>query len=362
MKNPVSQATLVAGFLALAASTGMAQLPYRAELQWSIGGVAASGGSSASAVLAQVKGACDGLPNDPQNCGDSNFQERAGAVSQPSSLSGYGLGWASPAVSAGGTGFASYLFEDVVFTDETNPGSVVPVSVALSFTAEATQGGNTPFGTLNLYVTVSSSSGTVAQWQAGPQHPDEGIPLALGTTSLALQTNTVYELEITAQFSGGGNQNVWEYIEGSVVWNDPPFILAEGFTANSAQAGIVDNNRAFPVPVTTPGVSTNWPLVAGASGDSIYFSDGQSGSPGVYVVAGLPTGAPVQFDVFATFDLLPNPFIPVPFTADGDGKHNLELVTTPSLSGFSLGVQAFQYVLGPPDGWYSSNPWIMTFQ
>jgi len=362
MKNlHVSVLARLAGAVVLSSSPVLGQSPYRAELEWTVGGLGVSGGSSSSPVIASIKGACDGHPGGSSNCANPNYQERAGAVSQPSSLSGYGLGWSGSGVTAGGSGKASYVFEDVVFTDETNPASVVPVSVALGFTAQGEQGGSSLFGTLHISVAFFDDQGLADQWSTAI-HPDGNVPIPVGTTSLALETNTVYELEISARFSGGGNSGIYEYLTGSVVWNDPPFVMGPDFNAVSTQAGIWNNIRTYPIPVVTPAVGTDWPLVAGDPDDKIYFSAGQPGSPGVYVVSGTPTGIPVQFGTFATFDLFPSPFIPVAFTADGNGAHILPLTTTPSLSGFSLGLQAFQYVLGPPDGWYSSNPWLMTFQ
>jgi hypothetical protein len=145
--------------------------------------------------------------------------------------------------------------------------------------------------------------------------------------------------------------------------NSSPFGLAPGITVNSAQAGIVNNVRTVATPAITPIVGTDWPLNAGAA-HNMYFSNGQPGSLGFYVVAGVPsgTGIPLGISPWAVLGLSAGQLIVEPFTADVDGNHVFPFTTTPGLSGSSFGLQAVQLHLGATAEWYTTNPWLLTFQ
>ncbi|QDU66213.1 hypothetical protein [Engelhardtia mirabilis] len=351
--------------LTLGSSPAHAQSPYRAEITWEIGAGSGfvSGGSMTSPFIASISGACDGLPFSPFNCAQTQYEERAGATSAPDRLSGYGLGYAEPAVSATGQGIASYVFTDVVFTDTASPGAVNPTSVALDFTAavDLLSGNDPSSAKLRITATFIDPNGLGPVWSSQPYSPSGGIPFTVVSDSLSVKTATTYELRIDAFFSGGGNQGAYGASTGWVDWSSVPFVLNAGITADSAQAGIVNNVRSVASPQITPFVGSDWPLVAG-SGANLYFADGQAGSLGVYLVGGLPTGLGVPFGPWAILGILPSPLVSVPFIADGAGSHTLPFTTSPAVSGVSLGLQAFQLYQGSPFEWYSSNVWTLTFQ
>lgn len=361
MKNS-PLAAILAG-LALGSVPTHAQGPYHAEVAWEIGAGSGyvSGGTASSAVLASINGECHGMPSDAVPCGNSSFIERAGATSAQHALSGYGMGAATPAITASGQGRPRYVFDDVLFTDTASPGVETPISVALNFTYQGEQFGTAPHGVLRIHVRFDDGNGSTGIWESAPLKPSGYTPHGIMSDPISLLTERVYELDITAVFQGSGNQGSSYYIDGSVVWDSTPFQLSAGIDATSAQAGIAGNVRTFATPAISPNVTSDWPLVAGAS-ENLYFRNGQPGSFGAYVVGGLPTGTSIQIGTWAMLDLFPVPLELVPFTADVTGSHDLNFTTPPGLSGVSLGLQAFQLYLGPPAEWYSTNTWELTFQ
>lgn len=262
-----------------------------------------------------------------------------------------------------GVGVASYVFEDVVFTDTASPGAQVPTTVTLGFTAalEMIAGADTSSGLLRIAVRLIDDTGPDATWTSSNFEPNGGVGAPIVTGSLNVTTGKTYTLEIDANFLGSANQGSYAFVDGWTTWNNPPFGLSPGITADSPQAGIVDNLRTFAAPSIYPKVSADSPLTAGAP-HNLYFTNGQPGSVGAYLVGGLPTGSGIQVGTWALLGILPSPLVLVPLTADIDGVNILPFTTAPGLSGSSLGLQAFQLYMGPPDEWHSTNTYVLNFQ
>lgn len=359
-----SNKQLSLGALALVALSGAAaaQTPYEAEIVWNVGGTSMDGTASVSSVMASVAGACNGLPTESEKCANSSFQQRAEASSSAAALRGDSMGLSVIGVSGSAFGFGRYVFNDVVFTDTLNPGAQGPVNVALTFTIEGEQYGNTPFGSVGVNVSLAPvGGGAFGFWNSPTYHPNGGAPIQVQTGTMTVTTGVPYTLFIQGRFSAGGNSGLWEGVRGSIVWNEPPFVLTPDFTADSAEAGIVDNVRNAPVPSVTPKVGTGWPVTAGEPA-TMFFHQGLPGALGTYVIGGPPLPTNLPIGTFATFDVDPSFLVFVPFLADGTGAHQFDFTTGAGASGVTLGAQAFQLEIGPPDQWYSTNAWEIYFQ
>jgi hypothetical protein len=182
------------------------------------------------------------------------------------------------------------------------------------------------------------------------------------TGVLSLQTNTRYELRIRATTLGGTHQAQYGECQSQTVWSSPPFVLPAGVTADSAEAGIVNNIRSsVSPPAITPSVSATVPTVAGGS-TTVTFAGGQAGSPGAYLFGLPPASTNFPITTWFSLDLPPVPLIAVPFVADASGSHSIGFSVDPSLSGASLGVQAGQLHQGPPPDLYGTNAWTIDIQ
>lgn len=166
-------------------------------------------------------------------------------------------------------------FDDVVFSDGSGSGGVVQVHTRVALDVVVSGSGSQLYSVLEM----SGNGGLAGRWYAGVYSgapPSNGVFTGIDGVnelqgvflsnpfSVALDQPTTVELSINFQGSAGGGQ-FSDLTQDLVATFDPGqvFQLPGGYTANSGQAGIVDNQWApatavAPVPATALALRA-WP-------------------------------------------------------------------------------------------------------
>ena len=163
-------------------------------------------------------------------------------------------------------GSAKMVFDDVVFSDGTGTGATIPVRINLALVAEVTAEGDGVAAAL----TVTGTGGPWGTWRA---EANDSAPLSTGVfagldsvnaLSGVIQSNTFMvtadqpvTIEVCVEFVGtarwkNGSHTITTTEAGATLNPSEVFELPAGYTANSAQANVVDN-------MWSPG-SANTPL------------------------------------------------------------------------------------------------------